>query len=306
MIAVGISLSLGTTQIIKMIPNLTQTGKKRKILSIILLVTIVFLMNGCNSSNNPTANSLTSKSISEILVSEEDDSWDCIIYGNHALTFSAINHVSPPGILLYFPDTTLDIPASDPFIPAHDIFSSIEANEFIDGNSTNSRILIGLNIDRPYSISPDENGLKISFPKTLVQPVDDETIKLSAKTNAAVAAEHDFPSASLLNTVTATPLINHIIVNVTADGTITEYDSFAIDNPARIVFDIYNIKSFHKDGRTIAVDSKWVNRIRYSPYPDKIRLVLDTQKQYLTKYFSFPTGSGLLIYVGQMPEPLKK
>ena len=89
-------------------------------------------------------------------------------------------------------------------------------------------------------------------------------------------------------------------------GTITDYKSFAIDNPARIVFDIYNIESLNQGGQTIAVDSKWVKRIRYYPYPDKVRLVLDTQRQFLTKYFSFPTGSGLLIYVGQMPEPLDK
>jgi hypothetical protein len=304
MIAVGKSLSLGTTKIIKMIPKLTQAGKKN--LPIILAATIVYLMNGCNSNNFPTANSLTSKSISEIRVSEEDDSWNCIIKGNNALTFSAINHVSPTGILLYFPDTTLDFSASDPLVSAHEIFNSIEANEFNDGNLKNSRIFIGLNLERPYSISPVENGLKISFPKTLVQQDDDETIKISAETNAVVADEHDFPSASLLNTVRATPLINHIIVNVTADGTIAKYDSFAIDNPARIVFDIYNIKSPHREGRTIAVESKWVQRIRYNPYPDKIRLVLETEKQYLTKYFSFPTDTGMLIYVGQMPEPLDK
>jgi hypothetical protein len=285
-----------------MIPKLTQTGKKN--LPIILLAAIVYLINGCNSGNYPTANSTAPKSINQILVSEEDDSWNCTIEGKNALTFAAINHVSPPGILLYFPNTTLDITASDPLVPDHEIFSSIEADEFANGNLKNSRILIGLNMDRPYSISPAENGLKISFPKTLVQPVDDETIKISAETNTNVADDHDLLSASLLNTVTATVLINHIIVDVTADGTIAEYDSFTIDNPARIVFDIYNIKSPHQEGRTIAVDSKWVKRIRYNPHPDKIRLVLDTEKQYLTKYFSFPTGSGLMIYVGQMPQPL--
>jgi hypothetical protein len=285
-----------------MIPKLPRTGKNK--LPVILVAALVYLINGCNSDNFSPANSLPPKSIREILVSEEDDSFNCIIKGNSALTFSAINHLTPAGILLYFPDTTLDVAATEPLLPAHEIFSSIEADEFMDGNSKNSRILIGLNVDRPYSISPDENGLKISFPKTLVQAPDDETIKISAETNAVAAEENDFPTASRLNTVTATPLNNHIIVNVTADGTIGRYDSFAIDHPARIVFDIYDIKSPDQTGRTIAVDSKWVQRIRYNPYPDKIRLVLDTEKQYLTKYFSFPTGSGLLIYVGQMPEPL--
>jgi hypothetical protein len=83
-----------------------------------------------------------------------------------------------------------------------------------------------------------------------------------------------------------------------------DYKSFVIDKPARIVFDIFNIRSPHMGGRTIPVDSIWIKRIRYNPYPDKVRLVLDTKDQFLTKYFSFPTHYGLLIYVGRMPEPL--
>ena len=122
--------------------------------------------------------------------------------------------------------------------------------------------------------------------------------------NVIDPAKSEYPPASELKKVTATPLERHIIVNVDADGTISNYKSFVIDNPARIVFDIYNIVSPHKEGQTITVGSKWVRQIRYSPYPDKIRLVLDTEKQFLTDFFSFPTGSGLLIYVGQLPEPL--
>ncbi len=270
------------------------------------MASIAALLNGCNSNNLSTPKSLISKSIIEILVNEDDKSWNCIITGNDTLTFSAINHISPAGILLYFPDTTLDIPETDPIAPPNEIISSIEAIEFIDGNLNTSRILIGLNMDRPYNLSPDENGLRISFPKTLVRTDENESIAISAETHEAAADEHDYSSASLLKTVTATSLINHIIVNVIADGTIADYKSFAIENPARIVFDIYNVESPQKQGKALAVNSQLVKRIRYTSYPDKIRLVLDTEKQYLTNYFSFPTASGMLIYVGQMPEPLRK
>jgi len=280
--------------------KLTGTGNHQ--LSFFLMACMLVLLYGCNTNNLRTANSPVSKSIKEILVYEEEKSWDCVIKGNNPLAFSAINHISPTGILLYFPDTTLDIPATAPPASANEIISSIEANESPDGSLKNSRILIALNTERPYRIYPEENGLRISFPKTLAQPLEDETIIISAETNGVGTDEHDAPSANLLKTVTATPLKDHIIVNVDSDGTIADYDSFAIDNPPRIVFDIYHIESPHKAGQKIEVDSQWVKRIRYNPYPDKIRLVLDTEKQYLTKYFSFPTGSGLLIYVGRMPE----
>jgi len=278
------------------------TGTDNHHFSFLLMACILVLLHGCNTNNFRNVNSPVSKSIEEILVYEEETSWDCVIKGNNPLVFSAINHILPEGILLSFPDTTLEIPAAPVLASANEIISSIEASESTDGSLKNSRILIALNTERPYRIYPEENGLRISFPKTLAEPLDDETIILSAETDGVGADEHDAPSANLLKTVTATPLKDHIIVNVDADGTIADYDSFAIDNPPRIVFDIYHIESPHKGGQKIEVDSQWVKRIRYNPYPEKIRLVLDTEKQYLTKYFSFPTGSGLLIYVGRKPE----
>jgi type IV pilus assembly protein PilQ len=283
-----------------MISKLTRTGKN--ILPIFLLAVIVYLLVGCNANNMSNENRLPPKSITEILVNEEVKSWNCIIKGNIALTFSAINQITPTGILLYFPDTTLAIPATDFIVPANELISSIEANEFTNGNFKNSRIFIGLNKDRPYSISPDENGLKISFPKSLAAPPQTAAILKSPEMDAVEAGDHDIPSVNLLKAVIATPLENNIIVNVNADAAITDYQSFAIENPARIVFDIYNLKSPHQEDRTIAVDSKLVKRIRYNTYPDKIRLVLDTEKQFLTEYLSFPTASGLLIYVGRIPE----
>jgi len=287
-----------------MISKLTQTGKKN--LPVNLLAAIVCLLIGCNSNNVSTETQLPPKSITEILVNEEVKSWNCVVKGNIALTFSAINHISPAGVLLYFPDTMLAIPAADIIVPANEIISSIEANEFTNGNLKNSRIFIGLNSDRPYSMSPDENGLKISFPKSLAEPPEIAAIFRSSETSAVEDGDQDIASVNLLKTVTATPLEKNIIVNVNADASITDYHSFTIENPARIVFDIYNLKSLHQEDRSIAVDSKLVKRIRYNTYPDKIRLVLDTQKQFLTEYFSFPTGSGLLIYVGRMPEPSGK
>ena len=109
-----------------------------------------------------------------------------------------------------------------------------------------------------------------------------------------------------METVTTTSLKDHFIVNVNADGTIGDYKSFAIENPARIVFDIYNLKSPYEKEQIIPVASRWVKQIRYLAYPDKVRLVLDTEPEFLPQYFSFPTASGLLIYVGRVPEPFVK
>ena len=275
-------------------------------LTFILMTSVFALFSGCNSASYPDAKSPISNSINEIIVSEEEKSWDCVVSGNSPLSFSAINHINPAGILIYFPDTTLDIPDMDRQLLPNDIIGFIETDEFIDGENKNSRILIGLKRDRPYSISPHPKGLKISFPKTLDKPMENGELLLPAEHRTVVSGEPDFPAARLLKTVTATPLPDNIIVNVHADGVIMDYKSFAIEDPARIVFDIYNIKGSGMGQKTMAVNSHRVKQIRYNQYPNKIRLVLDTEQRFLAQYFSFPTATGLLIYVGQIPEPLKK
>jgi hypothetical protein len=264
----------------------------------------IALFQGCNRDKYSTDSSRISKSIIDILVKETDGDWNCIIKGNHPLTFSAINHTSPKGVLLYFADTTLSIVDLEAIQPDNEIIGAIRADEFKDGDLTGTRIKISLNLDRPYSISSVGNALNIAFPKTLTRPAGFEPIPGANQASRIDSERPAFPPARELQKITATPLENHIVVNLDADGTISNYKSFALDNPARIVFDIFGLGSPHTVGQTISVESKWIRQIRYSPYPDKIRLVLDTESHFLTDFFSFPTGSGLLIYIGQMPDRL--
>jgi hypothetical protein len=104
-----------------------------------------------------------------------------------------------------------------------------------------------------------------------------------------------------LEKVTATPLKNNIAVNIIADGIISKYKSFALENPARIVFDLYDLKSPYIKQQIIEVGSRWVKRVRYFGHPDKVRLVLETDNNYQKKYSALPKDTGLLIHVGDIP-----
>jgi hypothetical protein len=276
-----------------------------KIAAIVLIVCLLAFWVGCPSNHSTAVKPSVPKRITEILVGEDDNSWYCTIKGDGSLTFTAVNQVAPAGLLLYFPDTALDAGPTVYIPPDNEIFRTIEADEVIDGDIKNARLLIVLQLERPYAFSPDEDGVRVSFPKTTHRRADtDAAINPAAGENETGPAKKDTAVATVLETVTTTSLKNHIIVNVNADGTIGDYKSFAIENPARIVFDIYNLKSPYQKEQTIAVLSRWVKQIRYLAYPDKIRLVLDTEPEFLSQYFSFPTASGLLIYVGRIPEPL--
>ena len=146
------------------------------------------------------------------------------------------------------------------------------------------------------------NTLKIIFPKAIAFSNDTKPQKkLAGKKPELKRTEINRPAATRLISVTATPLKNNLVVSVQADGTIKDYKSFNLDNPARIVFDMFNIKSPNKREQIIVVESKWVKRIRHFGHPDKVRLVLDTKKENLSKYSAHPTDTGLLIHVGKIP-----
>ncbi|UCD82801.1 MAG: AMIN domain-containing protein [Desulfobacterales bacterium] len=275
--------------------------------AIFLVTAVLALWVGCNSNHSTGLKPPVPKRITEIFVNEDAESWSCAIKGNQPLTFMAFNQVSPTGLALYFPDTALDVARTIPIPPDNEIFKSIEADEVFDGDIKNSRLSIVLQVERPYALSPDQDGVKISFPKTTARRENTDAEMLpAAGDNEIGRGVKDLADATVLENVTATSLKDHIIVNVNADGTIADYTSFAIENPARIVFDIHNLKSRYEKEQSISVASRWVKQIRYFAYPERIRLVLDTEPEFLSQYFSFPTASGLLIYVGRTPQPLDK
>ncbi|MFZ0134157.1 MAG: AMIN domain-containing protein, partial [Desulfobacterales bacterium] len=92
------------------------------------------------------------------------------------------------------------------------------------------------------------------------------------------------------------------LLNITADGSITTYKSFVLYNPARIVFDIPQLKSAHAAEQVVPAGTKWIQQVRHYGYPDKVRLVIDTKEDYLKKYTAVPSASGMTIQVGGVPQ----
>ena len=93
-----------------------------------------------------------------------------------------------------------------------------------------------------------------------------------------------------------------VTIVIRADGAIRDYKSFSLHNPARIVFDLFGLKSTHEDLQALTPRSKQVRTIRYYGHPDKVRLVLDTNPYYLSSYRAESRPDGLAITVGR-PEP---
>jgi len=266
----------------------------------ILPLTCIFLvLIGCSSHKAADGPSQNSKRIADIIITENSESLLLVIKGNRPLTYTAALQATPKGILIQFPDTGLELSRSEFLPPENEFIRIIKAAEIAENNMTMSSLLIGLKKNTPYDLVPGETGLEVVFPKTPALSKRINPKKEAAKTESQPGpVQINAPAATVLKTVTSKSLTDRLVIEVEADGTIKNYQTFTMKNPARIVFDFYQVKSPYRSEQSVAVGSKWVKRIRYFGHPDKLRLVLETSDAVLSNYASFPTQTGLFIQVG--------
>ncbi|MFC1488464.1 type IV pilus secretin PilQ [Thermodesulfobacteriota bacterium] len=285
--------------------------KKRGIKALaIFLGLLMIIIAGCVASktakkaDTDVRDTAEPKIIKEIITGEDPESSMVMIRGNRLLTYTSVKQPYPLGVLLYFPETALENIEKEMTIES-DIVEVINASELSDNGQT-ARIEILLKKDISYEINREDTGIVISFTKPAGETVtaaeqevtQEELPPEAAEVSEELPSEVSMLAATQLESVEAMQLEKSVKVFVRADGAIKDYKSFTIESPARIVFDMFNIKSPHKKQQVIPVDSEWIKKIRHYGYPDKVRLVVDTNKPYLYAYSAYADPNGLIINVG--------
>ena len=275
-------------------------AKSNIVVNLVLAFMIALSVVGCASQDAAVSAGSDSRQINDIIINENSDSLILSIRGNRKLTHTEESSANSKEIVLFFPATGID-GVKGRFVPPHnDIISFILAGERVENETTNSTIYITLKTETPYGVTSDTDGLQVTFPQKKPAPPDKKKPHKKPAENEPEprSAQQSVPAATVLRTVTTDSIANAVAVNVKADGTIINYKAFTLVNPDRIVFDFYNIKSPYQKEHKIAVQSKWIKQIRYYGHPTKIRLVIETLNNTVSKYSSAPTDTGLMIHVG--------
>jgi type IV pilus assembly protein PilQ len=103
------------------------------------------------------------KMITQISTTEDPNSSIVRISGNNLLTYTSVKQPVPPGVVLYFPETTFGNIDRN-YQPESDVVASIHAEALKTKNQT-SRVEILLKKDVPYDVQRDKASLVISFKK---------------------------------------------------------------------------------------------------------------------------------------------
>ena len=254
------------------------------------------------------------KAITAVQTAEDSDSIRISISGNRVLTFTSVKQPFPEGVVLYFPETLINANVADLYPVDSGPVDSVKVAQLADKGPT-ARVEILLTGDAPYQVEREGNGLSVVFtkpssgeapvaavPDTTTEPMAAEPAETPAMAMVS-ADEAAGTSANRLRAVTADPKEKGVAVTIFANGPIADYHSFTLKNPARIVFDLNSLDSPFKGEQVVAVESPWVKRVRHYRDADKLRVVLDTEDQYLDAFSAAATEKGLRIHVGDLAAP---
>lgn len=271
---------------------------KKETLAIVILLFAFYA--GCASNkvaerkNKDIKKSHNLKIITNITTLKDSQSVQVHIKGNRLLTYTSVKQPFPLSIILYFPDTALD-KIKNSYSHDSNLISSIQTNELTEKGHT-SKIQIFLKKDIVYEVIRQGNGINIIFNTQSTALISE---KKETRTDDSInKTSINIPEATLLKKIEYTKLLNGVNINAKANGTIKNFKSFTIKNIARVVIDLFGIQSpFNKKEQYLQVNTKWVKTVRYVALHDRIRILVDTQKPYLSSFSIDPVKDGLLINV---------
>lgn len=305
----------------------------KKVVTASLVGFFIFMLAACASNmakqdDENIAESLAEsppKMITDISISDAPDTTTVSIDGNELLTYTSVKQPLPLGLVLYFPETSLGIAKTEYNIDSS-VLGSIKAVELIESGP--SKITISLKEDVTYDIARSGNGLSVTFntitetselsneepePKNdietaqadeeiFTEPTGEAAVEVAPvpETGVTVAqASAEETSISMVPEIETETMEDGVNVMIKTGSMVNDFKPFTLDNPPRIVFDLQGVTGSYDKLQTMPIDTKWVKNIRHFAYPDKIRVVLDTEEEYIESFSAVPSDDGLLVRVGK-------
>ncbi len=243
------------------------------------------------------------KQITAITVQETDDGCEIVLHGTQLLTFTAIKQASPPAVLLYIPEAQLAPSVASPMTVNNGAVTTISAGNLTENDTV--RVEIALARELPYHAARQGDNLIIRLPGNGQLPAPPPKTAPLADTAPAFAPAPTPPPVAAPATIDATEFQaitvdtapNAVTISIAANGAVSNYQSFCIDNPPRIVFDLNGLKSQHTQEMRHPVNAMGVRQVRHFSYPDHVRLVIDADSDLSENYEARSTPAGMIITI---------
>ncbi len=267
-------------------------------LRIIAAVAWIVLLPGAHALAGET------KTISAVEVQGEDGLTRIVLRGAKDAIYTAFMREDPPRLILELPDVAFD-GVTTPISVKNGLVEDVTLGAFGDAKAGRgmARVSIALTTASDYEVKPQGDEIVVELRATAVaanepapsQPGPPEVAPEPTPEPAAAAATTAPTPAAAESTAPKVETIAAVAdgVEIGATGPIDNVDSFQLQNPDRIVIDLFGAKSAMKVAKQSFAEGV-VSQARIGEHPDKVRVVLDLRAA-TGKPTVVPTAMGLRV-----------
>ena len=234
--------------------------------------------------------------IKEISFREEPTYTRVIVEGSEPLKYTFFKLLTDPLRI------AIDIPGGE----FEDIPVPIEVN---NGTLTQinvgqyegkGRIEIGLTRTVNYNITKVEKKLFVDVERLEPVEVAKEKVEVTEEKLPPEAARIK-AKAEKITHVTVDKEKKAVHVTLVADGKIGDYNSFKLQNPPRLVIDVWNVKKEYPKN-AVQVDHLLLKRVRLGTHPKKTRFVFDSARPQVPQFQINKVENRLVVTFGEVEE----
>ena len=267
-----------------------------------LLALLGMLVQGCAYDHPVTPKLIEPKRIiNDIMTIQTANSLTVVVQGDQPLTYTFMQQDSPQELVIKFADTGFDRLGPVYFPPDNFAVHSIRTVQMPE-NGMEAGVVLGLKGSTPYQLVPEGNSLRVVFTKT-TPPAQNSSSRRSQQTakKRPPSPVANTPTASgILKEVNVTSQGSGVTVHMRVDGQVKNYKTFTIDDPptAMIVVDLMGLRSAFRGEQKIPVEGDIVKLVRHFGHPEKVRVVVETEKVHLKDFSVEPVENGIVLKVG--------
>jgi len=265
-------------------------------LTLLEILLVIFVLGGCASQQpsyhqpqevqpvavtepvpEPVASQLAS--ISNIEVTEREDTIRVVINGTEPLTYNVTQMEFPLRLVIDVAGARLDAPAERIMVDTG-VITEINPSELEVEGETTTRIEVGLNSYMAhYEFLPSGNDLFIDFLRPQLMKEAEHIVDVAINEGE-----------------------EYVQVDVVADGTIDEFNSFGLEDPSRLVIDFPGLKALVPVTEKES-SSALLKKVRYGEHAEYSRIVLDCPLPELPPFQVVPTPKGVTVFLGYLRHP---
>ena len=267
-----------------------------------LLALLGMLVQGCAYDHPATQKLIEPKRmINDIMTIQTANSLTVVVQGDQPLTYTFMQQDSPQELVIKFADTAFDRLGPVYFPSDNFAVHSIRTVQ-IPENGMEAGVVLGLKGSTPYQLVPEGNNLKVVFTKTTppAQSSSSRRGQQTAKQRPRSPVANTATASGILKEVNVTSQGSGVTVHMRVDGQVKNYKTFTIDDPptAMIVVDLMGLRSAFRGEQKIPVEGSIVKLVRHFGHPEKVRVVVETEKAHLKDFSVEPVENGIVLKVG--------